>query len=97
MLERSFRKKAMDKINSLPNTWFESIQQVSIRGTPDVIGCVNGTFVALEFKKNITAKRSQMQMYKGDCIKKSKGVHFFIYPENFEDVYSELSKMAQFS
>jgi hypothetical protein len=46
----------MKKLRVLPNTWWTRIEQKSIRGTPDIIGCVRcecgaAKLVAIEAKR----------------------------------------------
>lgn len=77
----------------MPEAWFESIQQVAIVGTPDVLSCIRGRFVSLEFKASEKSKRSEMQIYKGSLIGKAGGSSYFVFPENVHEVESELLKI----
>jgi hypothetical protein len=55
--------------------------------------CLNGHFVALEFKrsdKELNHPRTAMQEYVAKLIKKSGGIHLFIYPENEKECYDKL-------
>lgn len=61
------------------------------------MGVVNGTFVALEFKKSKKATRGKLQIYKKKKIEEAGGVHFWVYPENFDEVYEALKRMCQAS
>lgn len=77
----------------MPKTYWLSIQQVSLRGCPDVVGVVNGIFVALEFKKyekGINEKRAQLQAYNIRKIIEAGGKAYFIYPENEEKILKEI-------
>lgn len=85
--ERDFRTFAIRKLNRLPNVWCESISQRSISGTPDNILCVNGYFVAVEFKKSLKAPVSELQMHKLNKIINAGGLGFIMCPENFETYY----------
>lgn len=88
--ETIFRKWAMDKFKEIPNSEWMSIQQKGIFGTPDVLGCVNGFFVSLEFKKDEKSKPTKLQEYKKNKILKAKGRAYIIYPENFGLVYNDV-------
>lgn len=88
--ERMFRKKTYKEIDSLSNTFRESIQQVALRGSPDVILCINGKFVALEYKRSANAKISKLQEYKAEKISNAGGFHYFVYPENWDQVFGIL-------
>lgn len=95
--ENIFKNRARKELEEIPNSWWETIQQKSIRGTPDIIGCVCGVFIALEFKASEKATRSKLQVYKSEKIKKCKGISLFVYPENWDSVISFLKKIPQLS
>lgn len=78
-----------DDLSALPGTWFERIQQQSIRGTPDRIGCIRSRFVALETKV-VGGKIGALQHYKADLARAAGGRVYFIDPENWDEVYEEL-------
>ena len=91
--ERKFRNKIRPLLDILPNSWWESIQQKSIKGTPDLLGCINGIFVGMELKAS-TGKVSALQQYKIDKIKAAGGVGIVVSPENFKEIYMGLEKLA---
>ena len=53
-------------------------------GTPDIIACVNGHFVAVEVKAE-NGKPSDLQLYHLEQIRKAGGHSFLLYPKDFED------------
>ena len=53
-------------------------------GTPDIIACVNGQFVAVEVKAE-NGKPSELQLYHLDEIWKAGGLAFLLYPKDFEN------------
>ena len=53
-------------------------------GTPDIIACVNGHFVAVEVKAE-NGKPSELQLYHLEQIRKAGGNSFLLYPKGFED------------
>lgn len=53
------------------------------KGIPDVLGCVNGYFIALEIKSN-SGHPSKLQMYHCSEIRKSGGFAYVVYPSGFE-------------
>lgn len=77
----------------MPEVYFESIQQTSIRGSHDVFSCIRGSFVTLEFKRSEDAERSPLQIFKAGQISKAGGLSFFVYPENVGEVESQLLKI----
>ena len=92
--ETVFREKVVAKLKQLPNCAIFSIQQVAIRGTPDLLVCLNGFFVALELKASQKAKVSQLQDYALRKIINAGGIAFIVYPANWEGIFQELLKLA---
>lgn len=81
-------------LKKLPNSWWESIQQLSIRGTPDIIGHVNGYFVALELKTK-SGKLSKLQRIKLIEINRNKGIAVKVSPDNWTCVYKYLLELSE--
>ena len=52
-------------------------------GTPDIIACVKGYFVAVEVKAE-NGKPSELQKYHIEQIKNAGGYGFILYPKDFE-------------
>ena len=53
-------------------------------GTPDIIACINGNFVAVEVKAE-NGKPSDLQLYHLEQIRKAGAHAFLLYPKDFED------------
>lgn len=87
--ETKFRNKILPLLRKIPESWWESIQQVSIRGTPDVIGVIKGRFIALELKAD-NGQPSKMQANKLKLIEEAGGYAKLVYPDNFYIIYKEL-------
>ena len=51
-------------------------------GTPDIIACVNGNFVAVEVKAE-KGKPSELQLHHIEQIRKAGGVGYILYPKDF--------------
>jgi penicillin-binding protein-related factor A (putative recombinase) len=83
--ETAFKIKIMKKLRSLEGIWFVKTQQVAIRGTPDILGCFRGRFFAIELKRDLTSKISELQRYNLKMIKKAGGLGFVWCPENYEE------------
>ena len=62
-------------------------------GTPDVVACVNGRFVAIEVKrpKGVVSKLQKAQI---KLIRQSGGIAFVAY--SLEDVKRELKRVGLF-
>lgn len=84
----------MPHLKALPNTWVVKVQQVGIRGTPDILMCVNGMFVALELKRSISEEPDQLQQHNLNAINKAKGIGLTACPENWKDIYGVLKTLS---
>lgn len=81
----------MKKLRAIPNSWFTVKEAKSLRGLPDIFGCVNGRFVALEVKrsKSEASHNTGRIVLQGKILKdieRSGGLASFIYPENEEEI-----------
>lgn len=87
----------MDDLKLLPKAYFIKTQMLSVMGIPDLIGVVNGRFVALELKKNkqeLGKSRSKLQRYVLSKIEEAGGYSIFLYPENKDKVMRDLVYMS---
>ena len=55
----------------------------SENGTPDILACVNGYFLAIEVKAQ-TGTPSELQLAKIDAIRKAGGFAYVAYPSGWE-------------
>lgn len=95
--ETVFKNRIRPLLDALPNSWWFKTQQVSLRGIPDMIGCLNGQFVALELKKDAKAPIGKLQVHILEKIADAGGFSAVVYPENWEEIYGVLRKMSQLS
>lgn len=95
MLEGQFKRKVQRFLDELPHTWHEKIQQRSIRGTPDILASIGGTFVALELKKSAKAKTDVLQRHKLEKIQATGATALLVYPENWAEVQRVLTQLSQ--
>ena len=94
--ETKFRNRFRKRLDAIQGSWFESIQQKSINGTPDILGCVNGYFVALELKASAKAPVTELQRYKLNKIYEAGGFRAVVSPENMEDVLENLTRLTTY-
>lgn len=87
--ETVFKEKVQRKLKTVPNLWFSKIQQVAIRGTPDILICYCGRFFAWELKVG-KGKASGLQEFNLARISEASGVARVVTPENFDECWSEL-------
>lgn len=71
-----------------------TIQQASIRGTPDLLISVSGVFVGLELKRSSTAPVTELQLYNIAKINESGGYATLVYPENLDVIMKELEAIS---
>ena len=93
--ETVFKNRIRPALDALPSSWWVKVQQVGIRGTPDILGCLNGRFVALELKCDKSKHADPLQTYLMHKIEDANGVSFVVTPENWPVVYRELCLLSQ--
>jgi hypothetical protein len=92
--ETLIREQFDEQIKEMSGLWAESIQQISIRGTPDKILCVRGFFAGVELKTE-DGELHPLQEYKLKAIKRAGGMAFVLRPSNLTAVVSALRRVAQ--
>ena len=99
MLERKFEERFLNRLRSLPKTWWPEKTDSLSRGLPDRIGSVGGFFVALEFKinkseANKNTGRIVLQKHRLEKIRKSGGLGFIVFPGNADEIYKKLKELT---
>lgn len=89
--ETKFKEKVQEDLKTIP-CWFSKIQQVAIRGIPDILACISGTFVALELK--VDSDLTELQKYTIAKIKQSGGIAYVVTPDNWKKIFQQLQRMA---
>ena len=97
--ETIFKNRIRPRLEDLPHSWWCKTQMQAIRGIPDFVGCVGGTFVGLELKTSkrqadIDSSTTVMQKYTLNKIRLAGGFTAFVYPENWNDIYTQLLDIA---
>lgn len=87
--ETLFQTRVLRELRELPKSWWEKISQRTVHGTPDILGCVNGKFVALELKAD-SGRADPLQLLKIEKINKAEGYGVVVYPHNFAEVVKKL-------
>ena len=75
----------MNRLKKIDNLWLVKTQQLSVRGIPDLLGCFQGKFFAIELKDHVTSNITELQKYNLDRIRKCGGLAFVWHPENWEE------------
>lgn len=72
--------------------FIENIQQVTKIGTPDRLCCLNGKFVALEYKTEI-GKPSKLQLLKIRRIERAGGYAYLVTPATKDFIWKTLKSI----
>lgn len=92
--ETVFKERVKRDLKTLTNTWFVKIQQVSIRGIPDFLLCINGQFVAIELKRSREAHRDALQEWTLDVIAGAGGYSYICFPDNWNATFDKLQSLS---
>lgn len=83
--EKAFENKIKAYLKSIGAYFIKTHgDRFSRVGTPDIIACVNGHFVAVEVKAE-NGKPSELQIHHIEQINKAGGYGVILYPNGFED------------
>ena len=89
--ETKFKIKVQKRLREIPGVYAVKIQQVALRGIPDILGCYKGKFFAFELKVPPNkVKAGSLQEHNLELIKKSGGFAKEVTPQNFEQTLKEL-------
>lgn len=99
MKESNYQRKLMKKLKLIDSSFFFVKEAKAIRGIADIIGCINGRFVALEVKKELAGAmrrtgRTVLQRKTIQDIQKAGGYGAFVYPENEEEILNDLKEIS---
>lgn len=73
MLESQIQKRILDYLKRLPDCWVVKVISCNKNGTPDILACVRGRFVALEVKTD-TGRTSAIQDFQLEQIASAGGI-----------------------
>jgi hypothetical protein len=91
--ETLFKEKVKTWLDQLPRTWYFKTQLVALLGIPDIVGCVNGHFIALELKID-GEEPSKLQGWTLSKIIKAGGLGLSVTPANWKNVQVILKQIA---
>lgn len=92
--ETRFSQQIQRELKKIPNCWFYKSQEVGRRGTPDIIGCVNGQLFALELKTE-DGVEAPLQAIILSRIAKNGGFSSFCAPNNWPFIRSHLLSLSR--
>lgn len=91
--ETVFKERVLKRLNKIRTAFPEKIQQVGKIGTPDILMCMSGLFVAIETKTD-RGRLSAIQEYKLSKVTKCGGIAIVMTPKNFEKYCEILEELA---
>lgn len=91
-LEKDFQRAVLKKLRDISGSWWVKINDRVTVGLPDLIGCVSGVFVAIELKTK--TKVTALQAHTLRRITRSGGQAFVVNPDNWNEVYALILKIA---
>jgi len=94
--ETLFKEKVLEELRAIKNSYWIKIQQVTLKGVPDILGTINGRFIALELKKDDKEKPEKLQEYVLNEVNKAGGIALVTSPENFEETKKYIIKETFF-
>lgn len=98
MSEKAFQKRVIPRLKQISRSFWFVPPTRAVRGIPDIFGCVNGQFVAIELKKSGARpdpRRETLQEYICNGIKEAGGLAFFrATPETIDSVIEHLIKLG---
>lgn len=93
MKEKSFENKIKDFLDGIGAVWYKQFGcSYTKAGTPDLLCCVNGHFVAVEVKAE-KGRPSPLQLYNIDKIRKAGGAVYLLYPKDFDQFKTDMKKL----
>lgn len=88
--ETRFKIKLLKLLKEeVPHGVFEKIAQRSVRGTLDIVGCVNGRAVVLELK-TLDGRLDSLQVWNLKRWKKAGAYAVMVDPSNYLQIIEEL-------
>lgn len=94
--EALYQDKVLRFLKKQPGLYCFKKEAKAIRGIPDIIGCWNGRFFAIELKKSSkeiekNSDRIVLQRYTITKIKEAGGFAIFSCPETFDSDMKDLA------
>jgi len=91
--ETKFKERILPRLKALPNSWVLKTQELARRGVPDILMCLNGSFIAIELKTD-KGSTDKLQDYVLSRIDLSGGLALVVTESSWPEHYSMLQEMA---
>ena len=86
--------KVVPFLKSLPHCYFDAVQQLAKRGSPDLYVCIRGLFIGMELKSE-HGKPTLLQEQKLKEIEDAGGMGLVVYPENWGGIKTRLIEISE--
>lgn len=83
--ETKFKERVLADLRGMPSTYCEKIQQLSKRGTLDIMGCMHGRALVLELKAGTGHKLDSLQAYKLERYREAGALALVSEPCSWEE------------
>jgi hypothetical protein len=90
--ESIFKGKVLKQLREIPGSWFFKSNERSLKGIPDIIGHVNGRFVAIELKATNRPAEPLQEKILFD-IQESGAIAFVAWPGNWPQVLARITAL----
>lgn len=90
--ETRFKIRVQERLKKLESKglYHVKIQQVAVRGVPDILICAAGKFIAFELK--VDSKLDELQRFTLEKIRKAGGYAVVVTPENWDEIFDDLEQ-----
>jgi hypothetical protein len=93
--ETKFKERVQKDLDSLRFCAHFKIQQVTLRGIPDFLICLNSRFIAIELKKDEREKPNKLQEWTLHKISHAGGITFVVHPGNWYETFDTLKHLSE--
>lgn len=82
--ETKFKERVQKDLKKISFSHWTKIQQVALRGTPDIIGCIKGRFICIELKCSDKEYASALQRYELRQFELAGAISLVSSPETWD-------------
>lgn len=91
--ESRFKNKVLPLLRrTFKGSWWHKVEAGAVGGIPDIIGCINGKFVALELKTDV-GRATELQMWTLENIRAAGGFAEILRPSNIDLILAKLKDL----
>lgn len=90
--EKALQARILRYLSERPNTFVFKVIQANVNGIPDIIACVNGSFLAIEVKSE-TGKVTPLQEHTLKLLKNVKAITFVARPSNWHELINKIGEL----